>query len=552
MPTQIVNILFILSGTLLSLLLSRGSIIYTRINVISSFIILVVLFFKFKILQKLSNYPLNKPNIILSIVFSLVVAISNSQRFLGKGQELIEKLGHYVNIPNNYDNLIINMYSLSIVIVAIFAAIFISFIYYWLFNSIIYHSKLFIKKMDKTEKIFLIAISVLISILVSVLFIKTNVFYGARYNGDVIDFDVIYNSDSGNLMETNVYMNINAPENDIRQPLFGLFAVSFGTVAWIISKIFFFLPNAYPITITIIQAILLQISILLIARLIAFDTISKLFFLLISLSLYPTMLFSFMAEQYIFALFWLIVFIYSCLNNDTGKGYLLIAAAGSLITSAILFPLLIDTKNIKQSIKALLKLALLFIIIVILAGQFQLLLVNILPIGGGWTIAGLLSSFGGTSIDFSNRLLQYINFVSLCIFRPDVAGISYVKEYVTWQLGSITTVNSKGMIILLLSIIGFVLNYKKIFARICMSWIFFSFLILCLIGWGTTENGLILYSLYFSWAFVSLIILGVERILSKYSMIKYSLYSVLFLTLLWINSNDIFKIISFGFDKYQI
>ncbi|MBQ3759905.1 MAG: hypothetical protein IJJ91_02125 [Synergistaceae bacterium] len=31
-------------------------------------------------------------------------------------------------------------------------------------------------------------------------------------------------------------------------------------------------------------------------------------------------------------------------------------------------------------------------------------------------------------------------------------------------------------------------------------WLLYSFIILCVFGWGTAENGLILYSLYFSWA----------------------------------------------------
>ncbi|GHV79031.1 hypothetical protein AGMMS49944_08220 [Spirochaetia bacterium] len=398
----------------------------------------------------------------------------------------------------------------------------------------------------------LIVISIFMCIFISVVFTKTNVFYGAEYNGSIVDFDIIYMSDSGNLMETNVYMNIGAPENDIRQPLFGLFALPFGTIAWIVSKIFFSIPNAYPIIITIIQAILLQICILLIARLLFRDILSKLAFSLICLSLYPTLLFSVMAEQYVFAVFWLIVFIYSCLNNSIYKKFLLIAATGSLMPSGILFPLLMDSKNVKQSIKTLLKLALLFVIIIILAGQFQLLLVNIIPIGGGGTIAGLLNSFGGKSIDFSNRLLQYINFVSLCLFHPDEASINYSNGYATWQLGNITTLNIKGIIILLLSILGFVLNNKKTFARTCMGWVFFSFLILCLIGWGTAENGLILYTLYFSWAFISLIILGFEKILSKYYMIKYILYTIMFITLLWINSKGILEIIYFGLDKYPI
>lgn len=551
MLKNFVNILLILSGTALSLLFSRGSIFYTGINVIFSFIILAVLFFKFNLFQAVRKFPLNKPIIITAIVFSIIAVITNSQRFFEKNQKIFEEISHYVNIGEDYNNSIIYLYSFGIVILAIFASIFLSFIYYLFLYSIVFHCKQFIKKMDRAEQIFITVISFFLVILVSFLFAKTNVSYGVKFNGLHVN-NIIYTSDSASYMETNVYMNIGASQNDIRQPLFGLFALPFGTIAWIVSKIFFFLPNAYQIIITIIQAILLQISILLIGRLLFCDILSKLAFSLISLSLYPTLLFSFMAEQYIFAVFYLIIFIYSCLNNGIYKKYLLIAATGSLIPSGILFLLLVDFKNVKQSIKTLLKFAFLFVIIVILAGQFQLLLVNIIPIGGGSTIIGLLNSYGGKSIDFSNKLLQYINFVSLCLFRPDEAGISYSNGYATWQLGNITTINIKGIVIFLLSIVGFILNNKKPFARICIGWIFFSFLILCLIGWGTSENGLIIYTLYFSWAFVSLIILGFEKILPKHPVIKYILYTVIFITLLWVNSKGILEIIHFGLDKYPI
>ena len=43
-------------------------------------------------------------------------------------------------------------------------------------------------------------------------------------------------------------------------------------------------------------------------------------------------------------------------------------------------------------------------------------------------------------------------------------------------------------------------------------WVAFSAVMLLILGWGTAENGLILYALYFGWAFLALLFQLVEKI----------------------------------------
>ena len=62
-----------------------------------------------------------------------------------------------------------------------------------------------------------------------------------------------------------------------------------------------------------------------------------------------------------------------------------------------------------------------------------------------------------------------------------------------------------GAGILVLALISAVLNSKKLSSRIAACWVGFSFVVLCVLGWGTQENGLILYALYFGWAFAMLL-----------------------------------------------
>lgn len=72
-----------------------------------------------------------------------------------------------------------------------------------------------------------------------------------------------------------------------------------------------------------------------------------------------------------------------------------------------------------------------------------------------------------------------------------------------------------GAVLLGLCLASLILNRKKIIARLAGAWIGFSVLLLLVIGWGSPENGMVLYSLYFSWAFFVLLFLLMDWIAEK-------------------------------------
>jgi hypothetical protein len=119
-----------------------------------------------------------------------------------------------------------------------------------------------------------------------------------------------------------------------------------------------------------------------------------------------------------------------------------------------------------------------------------------------------------------------------------------------YYLKPVTALNICGAALLLVVTAGFMLNAKNKFAVICMGWIVYSFIILCIIGWGSSENGLILYSLYFSWAFLSLACLTIEKIFQKIPLIKYILYSAIIAVFTFINISGIYELIRFGVTYY--
>lgn len=80
-------------------------------------------------------------------------------------------------------------------------------------------------------------------------------------------------------------------------------------------------------------------------------------------------------------------------------------------------------------------------------------------------------------------------------------------------------------------------------------WVLYSIIILCFVGFGTQENGLILYSLYFSWAFIILCYLLFIKIIKK-SLLRNVLTIIICAGLLFLNIPAFNEIINFGIMFY--
>ena len=60
-------------------------------------------------------------------------------------------------------------------------------------------------------------------------------------------------------------------------------------------------------------------------------------------------------------------------------------------------------------------------------------------------------------------------------------------------------------------------------------------MLLGLVGWGTIDNGLMLYSLYFGWALVAMIFQMIDRVLNRVRPLKLVVLMTLILTVGIIN-----------------
>ena len=538
-PSWLPKVFFIISGTTLTALsaltayISVDSIFtFVLLGIICSFLILCFFTFKLKFLEKIF-FNLNKAQLFISALLSLTAVYNNAIYFYKKSYKLIEKLP---NFPSQSVGIFITVLG----IFSIFAA----FVYFYAFVSRFYYIyKDWISKTDKCEKYYFIISGIIFVVAIIVIYNSTTAFYSPEINGEVAN-NVISSADSASLSEQNAFINIGVYSNDIRQPLFGVFAAPFAALAYLLSLMLFFIPNAYPVMLAIVQIVLLLSCFITVSRMLNLASYIKMIFLIICAVTFPTLLFSVVLEQYIFALFWLTLFIYSYISEKEKRNYFFIAATGSLMTSGIMFPLIFDGKNFKECLRRIIRTIWEFLALLTIFGHFSTVLFAF------QTIKSQLSLYSGVELSFYNKLLQFLNFTALCFIKPNFM-IEPLGENFSYQLaygGNLYYL--AGIVFLILSILGFILNRKNNFAKICMVWVVISFLLLCVIGWGTKENGLVLYSLYFSWAYIALVFMLIEKLFTKWKTARYVIYSSAIIALVIVNFTGMYEIINFGIQHY--
>ena len=377
-------------------------------------------------------------------------------------------------------------------------------------------------------------------------FIRSSAFWDSG-----MKYEVIYTSDSPSMIEPNVFLWLYHPENDLRQPLFAVFAAPLIAPAYLISLPFSGMSSMItPLLMNLVQIVLLVITNLMLTGMLRLNRTNRIYFMLITAVTYTTLLFSVMIEQYIIAFFWLIFAAFSYTENRRASVIAVSAAGGTLLTSLAFMPLAYraetDGKGLKAFLTAMVKAVIGFLTLFFAFGRLDTLL------GLGKT-AGVLSSFaGGGSI--SGRINQYLSFITSCFAAPDAAVDTVTYGHASWQLTGQNILNTDwaGVILLVLCLISLFLNRRDKAVWIAGAWAGFSVLLLLVVGWGAPENGMILYTLYFGWAFLVLLFKLIQWAGEKLKsgLLTPIVTCTIVAVLGWLNFRGIGALLSFAFTNY--
>ncbi len=523
----VLKIFFVISAAAMTFMLSlRGNYLVCIASVVLSFLIFCYLTFK----KDLSKTFFSDINII--ILFVSVILCSSYILPLAEG--LI------MNHPDEYVAFVGIEVAKNGARLSMFAVIVLFYIFIKCFFD---GAKIWFKNSDSVERRFLFVTFGALSALTIVLYLSTDMFYLPEFGDSVVQYNVLFSNDTGDLLLSDVYSDINAPQNDLRHPLFAVFSLPFSMTAHFISEFLLFDRAGYPILMNIFQIFLFTVSMVTVARMLKISGALKVLFLVAVTVSYPFLLNSLNMEQYVFSVFWLLMFIYFYTEDLKGKEYLFIASTGSLLTSGYMFPLLTKKgDSIKNKIVSVFDGAIKTFAFITVFGQLPVFFRSI-------ELVTHLVGFSRTEVTLVTKITQFFDFVAWCFVAPKTGIDALSETYISFQILATDSLNIAGVLIFVVVLLGFLLNHKNSFARICFAWVMFSIALLVVGGWGVDLNDLILYVGYFSWSFISLVYLFIDKVFKK-SVYKISVMSALIASLLYFNINGIVKIIGFGLEYY--
>jgi hypothetical protein len=154
--------------------------------------------------------------------------------------------------------------------------------------------------------------------------------------------------------------------------------------------------------------------------------------------------------------------------------------------------------------------------------------------------------FTGENVTWQEKTIQFTNFMKSMFWAPEA-----LEEGEKYRLAVAENISWFGIVIMVLVLLGFFLNRERYIAKISVCWVLFSVVILYIVGWGTAENGLILYALYFAWAYIVLLYLLLEKLIGN-RYLRMGCVIAFAVVSFGININEIIHIVDWGKVFYPV
>ena len=171
---------------------------------------------------------------------------------------------------------IINIAGIFGAVVAVFFVYFFVLLFWNKMTKIISDNGLF-SGVNLSERIVYSILIIASLALVFFSFAHTEAFYGTEYA-----YDIIYTSDSPSLVKSNAYLVLAHPENDIRQPLFAVFASPFIGIPYLLGKIFGASASVQAMMVNMVQVIMLFTANFMLAKMMKLNLIKRVCFILLT------------------------------------------------------------------------------------------------------------------------------------------------------------------------------------------------------------------------------------------------------------------------------
>lgn len=479
-----------------------------KFEVYSTLIIIFIIVYIIgeKILEKfLTTVKTNKISALLSLFFSACII---------RKAEFTKAYIIYWMIPKD----MINIFSHKIYLIATLACYILVTI---IFSAILNYLQNLIKEFTKEEKRIIIIISVIGLLAITIV-------YGFNQNF-FLQYDKIYSMDSG-WVHSGIYSQLNY--YDIRHPLLSIFYFPIWAIVETTINIIFGVSQITTILKTIIFQFINFELLLMIGIYLKKITKNNNVFMLYMVS-FPTLLYTLFFEKYQLCVFLIVYYVYLvCLNKH--REVIFLSSVGSMPTSGIIgISELFTKEKFKSKIKMIIKIGISCFLLTIFLGR-----IHIFKYGFDEAI-NLKDRFSNTSLNIEEKIYSSLNMTqsTLIGLNSEIVNGKYLWKGLTTHFSVI------GIVIIVISLIGFYAQRKKLIAKISLLWETFAFVLFIILNWSTHESPL--FNLYFSWAFITLFVFGIDFILDKIKIDKKKFYNMLFIMILIINTIFLINIYNF-------
>lgn len=359
--------------------------------------------------------------------------------------------------------------------------------------------------------------------------------------------DSVYTFDSILVLGHDVFFYPTGWDNDIRSIFFGLSTMPLAALLHLAADVFAVFSgfDIYPHLIGALQCLAMAFSVMLLSRMLSKNTCARAMFWMLFAGSYMTVLNVLMVEQFVFSVFWLVLFLYLYLEDGLGfdADACCLLACGCMMTSLFaLVPVFLwdGRKAWKHAGKCLFW----AVCILLLSGQ------------GVWVVYTLLESnmytrfLGGVSV--GRRLWEFSWMVRSVFLAPPSRGMfqgfpidDAPGPWAVWQMDCPMGFDPIGVAIIAAMAVGFIYGRRSRFIRLCGWWAVSSVLITCVFGWGLSESGLVIYCFYFGWAYLCLLAKFLEWLLRGNGMAMICAGSVLSVAMLAYNISEISAMLEF-------
>lgn len=375
------------------------------------------------------------------------------------------------------------------------------------------------KSLDQWDKKAYIICSIIGFFIILITYNITHSYYN-------LDWDKVYSLDSGKCFNQ---ILPKAEYYDIRHPILSIFAFPVFAVANFIARLL-----CDDSLITIVEAILVQFlnlqMLILIGIQLKLITKNKNVFIMYILS-FPTMLYALFFEKYQLCTFLLVLYAISICKKRNSKS-LLISAAGCMLTSCVMgiFEFFTDEKLHKKLFN-IFKIIAVTILICICFGKSNIF-------NGLNQIHGLRTQYA-REVSIGERAISTTKMIqgAFIALPSTVVGDRYLWKDLMEHISVI------GLVICTVVSIGGIVNRKSMQCKVFITWSLFSLILFIILNWAINESPL--FSIYFSWAFIPLFVMGMDYIIEKFKMNFKLVYVIIFILMLIVNVSTLYDIACF-------